>query len=276
MIENELTPEQRAELGDLHGVYEQLQAYESLEPDSARLLASLQPFVANSVETEAISATEPKRHVREWLRLTWKQTELFDAQFWGASILVTLIGLLWGISYGSEVTTLCLLLLSPLIAVSGVAYAFRPATRTLWELEQLSRYRPLELLYSRVLVILAVNVVIALVLLFAASAQGLQIVLWRLLLIWFGPMLGLMSLALFCSVRWNMLVGLMVPMTFWSGLILLGWRESIPEAPYSFSLVSTFIARIAESNTVVAFALIAFIGGIVLLYESGRQMARWD
>ncbi len=266
MIEDDLTPEQRADLGDLHALYVQLDAYDVPEPDHERLLAALKPALAAD-----------RRHTRgrfgwrDWLRLAWAQTELLEVPFWGSSILLTLIGLLLGVSYGSATTMLCLFFLSPLIAVGGVAYIFRPATRTLWELERLSRYQPFELLYARVAVILLLNVVLAFVLLLVVWTQGAQIVLWRLLLIWFGPMIGLMGLALFCSLRWNAAAGVLAPMSVWSLLIVLGWRESVLNAVD----VEHMVAWIGASTLLPVVAAVALIGGVLLLIESGRQAARW-
>ncbi len=77
-------------------------------------------------------------------------------------------------------------------------------TRTLWELERLSRYQPFELLYARVAVILLLDVALAVVLLLVVWSQGAQIVLWRLLLTWFGPMIGLAgaSAVLFAALEY--------------------------------------------------------------------------
>lgn len=263
MTENDLTPEQRAELGDLQPVYERLAAYDAPEPDHDRLLATLKPLLAQP------PVVKPGRFGwHDWLRLAWAQTALLEMPFWGASVLLTLLGLALGVGYGGATAALCLFFLSPLIAVGGVAYIFRPATRTLWELERLSRYQPFELLYARLVVILLLNIALALVLLLLIWAQGVQIVLWRLLLIWFGPMIGLMGTALFCSVRWNALAGIIVPMALWSLMIVLGWRESI------FTAAET-IARVATSNTMPLLAAVALVGGLALIVESGRQVERW-
>ena len=266
MIEADLTPEQRAELGDLHALQAQLDAYPVPEPDHERLLATLKPRLA------AAQAPAVERFGwRDWLRLAWAQTELIEAPFWGSSILLTLIGLLLGVSYGSATTTLCLFFLSPLIAVGGVAYIFRPATRTLWELERLSRYQPFELVYARVAVILLLNVGLALTLLLVVWSQGAQIVLWRLLLIWFGPMIGLMGVALFCSLRWNTAAGILAPMLVWSLLIVLGWREVVF---HTFD-ANRLVTSLGTSNLLLGVAVGALIGGVLLLVMSGRQVARW-
>ena len=164
MIDDDLTPQQRAELGDMNPLYERLSQYDVREPDDAQLLAALTPLVALRRLTEPEFVPE-RRGFREWLQLAGMQTELLGASFWWSTALLTLIGLLIGVGDGSGMATILLVLTSPLIAVAGVAYIFRPATRTLWELERLSRIHPLELLYARLALILVLNVALVLLLL---------------------------------------------------------------------------------------------------------------
>lgn len=273
MIDHDLTPEARDELGDLQPLYDRLATYDVPEPNPSRLLATLKPLLVQPREAEPVPVIVPRRfNWQSWLKLAWGQTALLETPFWGSSILLTLIGLAFGVANGSATTTLCLFFLSPLIAMGGVAYIFRPATRTLWELERLSHYQPFELLYARLFVILLLNIVLALALLLVIWTQGIQIVLWRLLLIWFGPMIGLMGVALFCSARWNMLVGIIVPMTLWSLMILVGWRESI----FNLSLApERIVTQMGTSNMPLVMALVALVGGILLMVESGGQVERW-
>lgn len=274
MMDHDLTPEQRAELGDLQLLYQRLAQYDVPEPDSTQLLATLTPLLAERHEAE-LTAEPQRRRIHDWLRLAWTQTALLEAPFWLSSVLLTLIGLFLGLSYSSVFTMLCLVFLSPLLAVASVAYIFRPATRTLWELERLSRVQPFELLYARLALILLLNTGLALALLLASWTQGLQLILWRLLLLWFGPMIGLTGIALFCSVRWNIVAGVVSPMVAWSVMIALGWRELILNIHIEFLTPSTLITFINISNTLPLIAVIALIMGIILFYEAGRWVAKW-
>lgn len=280
MIDHDLTPEQRAELGDLDLLYSRLAHYEVPEPDSDRLLAALTPLLAGrDVKAPALHAVAASRSLPaaalDWLRLAWTQTTLLELPFWLSSALLTLIGVFVAFSYASAVTVLGLVLLSPLLAVMGVAYIFRPATRTLWELEQLSRVRPIELLYARLALILALNIALALVLLLAASTQGLQVALWRLLLIWFGPMIGLTGLALFCSVRWSALTGGLMAMLAWCVLNFLGWREIVLSAPAGRFSPQAFLGVIEASNTLLITATAALVLGVALVIAAGRWVEKW-
>jgi hypothetical protein len=272
MTDNDFTPEQRAELGDVQPLIQHLAHYDVPEPDSVRLLTTLKPLLKARRETETPILEFQQRSFRDWLRLAWAQTELLEGPFWWSSLLLSAVGLFLGLSYGSAFTILCLVFLSPLIAAAGVAYIFRPATRTIWELERLSLVQPFELLYARLALILMMNILLAIGLMLAVWSQGAQLILWRLLLIWFGPMIGMTGIALFCSVRWTTIAGMVAPMAIWLGMIALGWRETV----FSNTMTTaTLIAQIDTSNALLLTALTAFIVGLVCLYESGRWVTRW-
>lgn len=252
---DDLSAEERA-------LFERLKKYDVPEPDSQRLLAVLRPVMVKPARVKA----------REWLRLAGMQVALLEAPFWWSSILLIALGLLVVASSGGDTAAVLLVLVSPLVAAGGTAYIFRPATRTLWELEQLSRVHPLELLYARLALILAFNIALALVLLIAAWSQGLQIVLWRLLLIWFGPMIGLTGLALFLSVRWNVIAGSVVPLVLWSVFIVIGLQETVINTPLEMNGLNRIIVTASGSNLLLITALAALIGGIALFYLSGRSV----
>ncbi len=270
MIEHDLSPEQRAELGDVQPLLARLEQYAVSEPDTARLLSALTPRLEK--QRTALPPPVPMTSHRR-LHLAWAQMSLLEAPFWWSSGLVMLIGGLLSIGVGGAEATLCLVVLSPLIAVIGVAYLFRPATRTLWEFEQLSQIQPLEFLYIRLALILALTGTVALLLLLVVWTQGLQIVLWRLLLIWFGPMLGVVGIALFCSVRWNNFASVIAPMLLWGLLVLVGWRETVLATSINFPNASTIIAYLNLSNTIPLLAALALLTGLFLIYESGRSLS---
>lgn len=276
MIEHDLLPEERAQLGDLAPLYDQLAAHDVPAVDSARLLAMLKPLLAEQTDVEPeVNETPHHRTIWDWLRLAWAQTELLEAPFWWSSLLLTLLGVLLGVNFGGAAATLCLVLMSPLLAVIGVAYLFRPATRMLWELEQLSRIQPLEFLYARLALILTLNLALASALLLVAWTQGAQMVLWRLLLIWFGPMIGLTGIAMFCSVRWNTLAGIIAPLSVWSGLVLIGWRESVLTSTFGLPTLPSLVMQLGMSNTLLMLAGVSLVVGFVLVVESGRWVAQW-
>jgi hypothetical protein len=275
MIEDDLSPQQRHELGDLQPLVVRLEQYKITEPDTTRLLAQLTPLLEKQ-RTEASSPLPVflRRGLRHWLRLAWSQISLLEAPFWWSSAFIMLIGMLLGIGIGGAAATLGLLVLSPLIAVAGVAYLFRPATRTLWEFELLSQVQPLELLYTRLALILSMMGTLTTILLLVVWMQGLQIVLWRLLLIWLGPMLGVVGIALFCSVRWNNYAGVIVPLLLWGTLILVGWRDTVIATAVDMPNAGIIIAHFNMSNTIPMLAAAALVAGVFLIYQSGRSVTQ--
>lgn len=272
-IEDDLTPEQQAELGDLTPLYDRLGQYVVPEPDTVELFKTLQSQLPTITPVSQPS-------FKDWIDLIWMEAKLFEWHFWLSSVVVALVGTFWGIGNDGNGTALALLFISPLIALTGVAYIFRPSTRTLWEMEQFSHYKPIDLLYARMIVILLLNISLAGVLLLTAWTQGLQMVLWRLLLIWFGPMVGLMGLALFCSLRWGMVASWFVPLLMWGLIIMVGWREMLIDRMPEGALVDRLVRYVETSNSLAGVACMALIIGVSLFYVSSRQMMEvemiWD
>lgn len=276
MIEHDLSPQQRDELGDVQPLVARLKQYEVSEPDTSRLLTALTPLLEKRHPlTAAPRPMFSRRGFRGWLRLAWAQMSLLEAPFWWSSALVTIIGVLLGMGVGGAEATLCLVVLAPLVAVAGVAYLFRPATRTLWEFEQLSQIQPLEFLYTRLALILSLTSILAALLLVLIWVEDVQIVAWRLLLIWLGPMLGVIGTALFCSVRWNNYAGVVAPMLLWGTLVLVGWRDIVLATSIDFPNASTIVAYLNLSDTIPILAALALMAGLLLIYESGRSLTQW-
>lgn len=343
-----LDPDQREALGDLNAV-EQFLARDTTAPDAikapdtARLLASLQPLLdAESQPDEArhpgfkpsanrilsplkrlfktgshpnpfsgfafvhslgfkpqvtrveadlensFAARSTKRglgaEVSNLLHLARAQTSLLEAPFWWSSLLLLLLGVGVGYASGGAAGVIVLFVVfAPLLAAGGVAYLFRPATRGLWDLERISPVQPLELLYARLTLILAFNVGLALVLLPFAWNQA---PIWRLLLAWLGPMIGLTGLALYLSVRWHTLAGTLVPLSLWCAMVMLGWQRGVmfmplltadPAQPYS---TETPFVRILDilwhSNAVLIGAILALAVGLTLYWQAGQWVRRAD
>lgn len=308
-----LDPDQREALGDLNAV-EQFLARDTTAPDAikapdtARLLASLQPMLdaetqpdkarhrgfkpqVTTVEDDlenSFAARPTKRglvaEVSNLLRLARAQTSLLEAPFWWSSILLLLIGVGVGYAGGGAAGVIVLFVVfAPLLAAGGVAYLFRPATRGLWDLERISPVQPLELLYARLTLILAFNVALALVLLPFAWNQA---PIWRLLLAWLGPMIGLTGLALYLSVRWHTLAGTVVPLGLWCALVMFGWQRGVmfmpilTSDPTHISAIDTPFLRILDllshSNAVLLGAILALAVGLTLYWQAGQWVRRAD
>ena len=267
-LTNGLDEVQRQELGDLSQLAHFLESDALPDPgseDHARLLAALEPYLPSS------AVPQPHR-LGNWLRLARGQLVLFESSFWLSGALVLLLGLFLTIVEVGELLPLAFVLLAPLLAVAGVAYAFRPETRTLGELERLTATGIAELLYVRLALVLAFNLLISLLLLLLIWLEGPQIVLWRLVLAWLGPMLALSGLALYTTVRWGSLVGAILPLALWGGLALLGWREALLRAAEGMTPAAWLLLGINHSNTALISSILACLVGLGLLGLAGRTV----
>jgi len=260
---------QRQALGDLSALAQFLETDTAHDPgpvEQARLLAALQPYLSVS--------TAPKpRQWGGWLRLARGQFALFESSFWLAGLLVLLLGLFLTALDGRELLPLAFVILAPLLAAAGVAYAFRPETRTLGELERLTASSAVELLYTRLALVLAFNLLISLLLLLLIWLDGPQVVFWRLALAWLGPMLAMAGLALYATVRWNSLVGAIFPLSLWGSLVFLGWREAVIRAAESMTPAAWLLLGISRSDPVLIGSIMACLVGLGLLALAGRTIS---
>ena len=261
---------QRQELGDLGKLAHFLESGALPDPgleERARLLAALEPYLP-------LPAAPQPRPPGGWLRLVRGQLALFESSFWLSGALVLLIGLFLTVVDSRELLPLAFVLLAPLLAVAGVAYAFRPETRTLGELERLTSTSPVELLYTRLALVLAFNLLIALLLLVLIWLEGPQVVLWRLALAWLGPMLAFTGLALFTTIQWGSLVGAILPLGLWGSLVLLGWREALLRKANEITPVTWLLLEISRSDPLLIGSILACIAGLGLLLLAGRAVTK--
>ncbi len=257
---------QHQELGNLRKLAQFLDSDVLPDPDAqqrARLLAALTPYLPGA------TATRPPG-LKNWLRLARSQLVLFEKSFWLAGIFVLLLGLVIVSLDGRELLPLAFVLFSPLLATAGVAYAFRPETRTLGELERLTATGPLELFYTRLALVLGFNLLVALGLLGLIWLEGPQVALWRLALTWLGPLLTLTGLALYATIRWGALVGLLLPFGLWGSLVMLGVREALLHTAEGVTLSTWLLSGIDSSTPVLIGSMLASILGLGLLFLSGR------
>ncbi|MFD3164131.1 hypothetical protein [Herpetosiphon sp. NSE202] len=275
---------QQRELGDLQGVAEQLASAAGPTPsaaDRARLLANLRPLVAARAQHAAIWPTPTPPSIRSWLRLIMAQTSLMEPLFWWLNVALWGLGLLVGMISGADTLITVLVVGSPVLTATGIVYLFRPATRSLRELETTYPTSPLELLYARLCLMMGLNGIIAVGFLSIIWLQTPSLILWRLVIAWLGPMLGIAGLALVTSVRWGTLVGSAAPVVVWIGLVLLGWRSldnGLVQAQTSLLGESVRVA-INQSNTVLWGGIFGLGVGIGLLIYAGRLVGkeqRWN
>lgn len=275
----DLSPEEREQLGDLGPLAGQLARYDAPEPpeaDTATLIARLAPTVAARTETKPAAFWDdiPANGGVNWLALARAQLALVDpSAFWAAGLVFALGLLVTALGRGG-LLALGFTLGAPILAAAGVAYAFRPAGRTLGEIERLSPVSLLELLYVRLGLVLSANLVLTLALLALTWVEMPRLILWRLLLLWLGPMLGIAGAALVVAARWGTLPGIAVPLGLWSVIGFIAWRAATTP-PASGPLTATVILdRLSHMPAVMFGALLLLVTGVLLLHLGTRLVAR--
>ncbi len=279
-----LDPAQREALGDLEELVDVLAsdggAPDPSPTDHAHLLAALEPHLpplAPALENGSKAERQLSTIVSRAWGAMWTQAARLRAPFWWTGAFVLLLGLGAGLLKGSGLLPLFFVFLTPVLAAAGVAYAFRPETQTLRELERLTPVRPLELLYTRLFVVLTFNAFLSLVLLAMVWVQVPQLVLWRFLLAWLGPMLALTGLALYTTVRWGPTAGSVLPLGIWGVFVLLGWWQAIDQADASSTrivsageAVTRLLSQINTSTGILVACLLASALGLLLIGQAGR------
>jgi hypothetical protein len=276
-----LSEEQKDELGNLDRLTEALAAYDTPEPDTDNLLATLKArretvpeaasHKADATQPDAIPWHPPRQDMSYWLRVARSQMAFLDPVWWTGLLAVLVLGLLLIMWSGESAVLWLYALAAPMLAALSTAYLFRPATKTMLELERISPLNITELVYARLLLVVGLNTVLALILLLTGfTGTGSQIVIWRLLLIWLGPMIGLSGLALYISVRWNALMGAMLPLLLWGTLLLSGWQQ-ISRA-WNPSDITGLIALMNQSD-VLLLTLVLLAAGIGAIWQTGRRVS---
>lgn len=276
-----LSPDEQAELGNLEPMAAQLAGYVAPQPspaETARLLAHLRPLVAARAAAEErlddpeefLPEGEAPTGPRFWLRLAWSQTALIEPAFWWASGAVLLLGLFLGALDGAAATLFALF--GPVLAAGAVAYAFRPATRSLGELERACPIQPLELVYARLSLVLSFNLLVVLASLGSVWMQEPRAVLWRLVIAWLGPLMALAGVALYTTVRWGAIAGAAVPLTLWAGLVMGGLQWAAWQTGLSTRLLLDQVGPfVAQSNGVLLASALALAAGLTLFRQAGRR-----
>ena len=264
-----LDPAQQTELGDLSRLEARLRTLQVSDPTPEEHAALVTRLTATLAAAEPL----PERSLQPalWLQIARAQIRLLGMPFWMASGFILVLGVSLGLVGDGSLLAILFVLCAPVLAAVGVAYVFRPETRSLRELEDISPIGSLELLYVRLGVILAFNILLCLAILAAIALHAPQsVVVWRLLLAWLGPMLALTGTALYASLRLGSPAGVAVPLGLWGLLMFLGWRmaafqrEALPG--------EWLLAQISHSDLILLGSLVALLAGLVLVQQASQYL----
>lgn len=284
-----LRDEQRDELGEVDSLAQMLDAYDVPEPDTAQLLAALHAQRETLDERQSADMPDavevarwqpqPTQGMRYWLRVARSQTTFLEPAWWLTSGMVLLLGMSIILWQGSEAALWLVTMAAPLMTALSTAYFFRPTTQTMLELERISPLNITELVYARLVLVLGLHVILVcgLLSILWSGDRTVPTTLWRLLIIWLGPMLGLSGVALYASIRWNALVGALLPLACWGSWVLLSWQAIAADAAvpiHAADFNQYLLLAINQSDEWLGVSLLALLGGIIIIWDSGRVVQR--
>jgi hypothetical protein len=260
---------ERAELGALESVAEQLSAWQAPEPTAAEQAALLARL---KLELPDLAAPAPRQTgARAWLGLLAAQIQLFEPEFWYACAALLFCTLAGGLLGGAGALSVLTLLVSPLVAAGGVLYAFRSESASLQDLEAASRVGPRALFFCRSGLILAMNLAALPLLLLPGQLLLPELSFWRVVVVWLGLLVGLYGLAVYTSVRWNGRMGVLLPLTVWGLLVLVGWQQSQRFAPGNQVTFAWLAGVVSSSNALLIGMLVSAALGLLLYGLAARS-----
>lgn len=268
-----LDASQQKELGDLKAVTKQLSAWQVPEPTLEERAALVKSLGKQMPETDAFQ-TGPHFDIGGWVSLIFAQASLFEREFWyacGAMMLITLIG---GALAGNAVLSLFTLIVSPLLAMAGVLYVFNHNSSSLSALEAASPVGPYALFFCRSALILGTNLAALPLLLIPGQMLFPQLAFWRVVVIWLGALVGLFGLATYTTVRWNGVMGTVIPLGIWGLLVGTSWQKAVAVTGRWSSGPEWIMNTISVSNGPLIGALLALICGGWLLIEAGKWIKK--
>lgn len=268
-VAESLDADQQKELGSLEAVTQHLAAWQVPEPTPEERSA-----LVKFLSTRLLQTNSSHSGMKGWLHLIFAQVRLFEAEFWYACAAMLLFTLVSGTLVGNGALTLFTLMISPLTAMVGVLYVFHRDSSTLSLLEAASPVSPQVLFLCRATLILGINLAALLLLLIPGQILFPQLAFWRVALIGLGALVGLFGLATYTTVRWNGLMGTAIPLGIWGLLVGSSWQRAIFTTG-KLSLATEWMTNmISASNGLLVEALLAFLCGGWLLFQTARWIKK--
>lgn len=230
--------------------------------DTARLLSAVRAHVSLPPKTRFRSSLVSAASSPQLLDIIRPQICLLRAPFWVGSAVVVLLGVFLT-SQLPQAELVPLLLLAPLMAALGVAYAFRNVDERVLELEMTCPMSWPQLSLARLIIILGYDSALLLLASFLTARFLPQSSLFQLIISWMAPLLIWATISLFTSLRFGYYVGVMSSFGTWVGQILIG--ITFPQLNL-WSISHTTLGLVVRVGLIVA--------SIGLLTYSLAQLAR--
>jgi hypothetical protein len=191
---------------------------------------------------ETLTAELPaRRTARSWAMSWWllrAQMRVVQQEIWLASALVMALGLFVTLAgqHDALLEGAPFVLIAPLVAALGIAFLYGPGAEPALEIERATPISPRLVVLTRLLLVFAFDLALALlssvVLSFAQSDWSL----WPLVLMWLAPMTFLAALAFLLSMIFSEpLIGAAICLALWGAQVL---RAFLP-----FAILPSLMAR---------------------------------
>ena len=264
-----LDASRREELGDLEAVTKRLASMQVPEPTQEEQSTLMRSLAANLIQTG-----RSRFGIKGWLRLILAQARLFEVEFWYACAGMMLFTLVTGALVGNGALSLFTLMVSPLVAMTGVLYIFHRDSSSLSALEAASPVGAYALFFCRSALILGINLAALPLLLIPGQMLFPQLAFWRVVVIGLGALVGLFGLATYTTVRWNGLMGTVIPLGIWGLLVGASWQSAVANSG-NWSLATEWMVNtISVSNALLIEALLALLCGGWLLFQAARWVKK--
>ena len=264
-----LDASRQEELGDLDAMTKRLASMQVPEPTQEEQSTLMRSLAANLIQTG-----RSRFGIKGWLRLILAQARLFEVEFWYACAAMMLFTLVTGALVGNGALSLFTLMVSPLVAMAGVLYIFHCDSSSLSMLETTSPVGAYALFYCRSALILGINLAALPLLLIPGQMLFPQLAFWRVVVIGLGALVGLFGLATYTTVRWNGLMGTVIPLGIWGLLVGASWQSAVANSG-NWSLATEWMVKtISVSNALLIEALLALLCGGWLLFQAARWVKK--
>jgi len=217
-----------------------------------------------------IPVKKPSRHLWKAWYILRSQVPLIRAEIWLSSALVTLLGIIVAL-FLENVNTIYVL--APFISAAGVAYIYGLKNDPALELTLATPVSAQQILLARLALVFGYNILLIL-----ASSMFFLLVngqiaqfSWAVLLDWMAPMAFLSSLALFCSLLWGSINGMVIAYALWIIKGILTKIEFTGQYAAGFKTLATFLNKLETPSYLLLISL-AFL--ILALWVTDKKKIR--
>lgn len=246
----------------LNDVFDKLDSYAVAGPrpaDTALLIARLKPVLAQeTTEAErqqfkaALIATRQRSGLPLILQLVGPQSALMSRWFVALTLALFSVGVALTDIFAGTLAKY-LVTVSPLLGLMTLFYQYRAQVYKVEEMEAACRYSPAQIATARIVVVLGYNILLGTA---ATLAEWYyNAVVWGLVLNWLAPLLLILGIALFTSLKLGITGGCLAAGAVWVAQISLAEGGS---------LLRVVLPELAAGST----DTISIVLGVGLIYFS--------